>query len=293
LAAVFRNFNLGAHYSLNPFLLNRNYYTLTPLFIFLMGFNLFVSKPEKIELKGSPSYSIDSTVKTIHIFVALCDNKYQGIVPVPVKIGNGQDPNNNLYWGCGYGIRTYFKKSKEWKFLRSQKIDSLKMERVVFKHVSKNYYLVADAYNGKFIKQCTVDFLNACAGKLKDTIHIQNKIIGIAGHSKLVSYIGHDGLMDFELSQSFVNADNKKRDCIILACVSKSFFAPHLKQTNAYPLVWTTGLMCPEAYTVHDALTGYVNGENAESCRSRAALAYHGKHNCGVKGARNLLVTGW
>ena len=25
----------------------------------------------------------DTTYKTIHIFVALCDNKYQGIVPVP------------------------------------------------------------------------------------------------------------------------------------------------------------------------------------------------------------------
>ncbi len=30
----------------------------------------------------------DTTFKTIHIFVALCDNKYQGIVPVPPKIGN-------------------------------------------------------------------------------------------------------------------------------------------------------------------------------------------------------------
>jgi len=274
--------------------MNKNYYTLSPLFLFLLSFNFFVSKPEKqFELASKSKVTIDSASKTIHIFVALCDNKYQGIVPVPPKIGNGQDPNNNLYWGCGYGIRTYFKKSKEWKLLRTQKIDSLKLERIVFKHTTKNYYLVADAYNGKFIKQCTIDFLNACAGKLKDTIHIQNKIIGIGGHSKLVSYIGHDGLMDFDLKIPFPNIDNKKRDCIILACVSKHYFAPYLEQTKAYPLVWTTGLMCPEAYTVHDAITGYINGENAESCRTRAALAYHGKHNCGIKGARNLLVTGW
>lgn len=274
--------------------MNKNYYTLSPLFLFLLSFNFFVSKPEKqFELASKSKVTIDSASKTIHIFVALCDNKYQGIVPVPPKIGNGQDPNNNLYWGCGYGIRTYFKKSKEWKLLRTQKIDSLKLERIVFKHTTKNYYLVADAYNGKFIKQCTIDFFNACAGKLKDTIHIQNKIIGIGGHSKLVSYIGHDGLMDFDLKIPFPNIDNKKRDCIILACVSKHYFAPYLEQTKAYPLVWTTGLMCPEAYTVHDAITGYINGENAESCRTRAALAYHGKHNCGIKGARNLLVTGW
>ncbi|RZL42005.1 MAG: hypothetical protein EOP00_23985, partial [Pedobacter sp.] len=59
----------------------------------------------------------DANTKTIHVFVALCDNKYQGIVPVPKAIGNGQDPANNLYWGCAYGIKGYFKKSKEWKLL--------------------------------------------------------------------------------------------------------------------------------------------------------------------------------
>lgn len=90
--------------------------------------------------------------KTIHIFVALCDNKFQGIVPVPPKIGNGQDPHNNLYWGCGYGIRTYFKNSKEWKFIKSFKVNSVILERIIYKHVNKNYYLVADAYDGEFIK---------------------------------------------------------------------------------------------------------------------------------------------
>jgi hypothetical protein len=54
------------------------------------------------------SFINESTV--IHVFVALCDNKYQGIVPVPAKIGNGQDPLNNLYWGAAYGIKSFFKK---------------------------------------------------------------------------------------------------------------------------------------------------------------------------------------
>ena len=52
----------------------------------------------------------DSTYKSIHIFVALCDNENQGIVKVPASIGNGQKPSTNLYWGCGYGIKTFFKK---------------------------------------------------------------------------------------------------------------------------------------------------------------------------------------
>lgn len=31
-------------------------------------------------------------VRTIHVFVALCDNEHQGIVPVPEIFGNGDDP---------------------------------------------------------------------------------------------------------------------------------------------------------------------------------------------------------
>lgn len=235
----------------------------------------------------------DTSTKTIHIFVALCDNTYQGIVPVPVKIGNGQDPNTNLYWGCGFGIRTYFKNSKEWKLIATRKSDSLILERLIFKNTNKNYYLVADAYDGRLIKQCTIDILNSSCGKLKDTLHIGNAVIGIAGNAKLLTYVGHDGLMDFEIESEFKNTDKKKRDLIILACYSKRFFSPHLKEANVNPLVWTSGLMCPEAYTVHDAITGYLLNESNEQIRTRAAKAYAKYQKCSEKAARNLLLTGW
>ncbi len=230
---------------------------------------------------------------TIHVMVALCDNTYQGIVPVPKKIGNGQDPDNNLYWGCGYGIRTYFRKSAEWKEVKRYKPGTVILERIVFKHKTQNYYLVADAYDGKEIKQCTKDFLSSCAGQIKDTLHVGNVIIGVQGNSRLLSYIGHDGLMDFSLQNTYAAADSLSRDAIILACTSKHYFARFLKSAGAHPLVWTTGLMCPEAYTLHDAISTYIQGGNAESVRTSAAKAYNQYQKCGEKAARNLLVTGY
>ena len=237
--------------------------------------------------------TFDTNTSAIHVFVALCDNKYQGIVPVPKTIGNGQDPANNLYWGCAYGIRTYFKNSKDWKLLKTSKIDSLKLERAIFKHNTKNYYLVADAYNGKYIKQCTKDFLFSCAGKMKDTLTINGTTIGICGNSPLLAYIGHDGLMDFKLNDNFENADNIIRNVIILACASKQYFGLHLKNTKANPLVWTTNLMAPEAYTLHDAIAGYVNNETDEAICNRAAKAYAKYQKCSEKAAKKLLVTGF
>ena len=57
--------------------------------------------------------------KTIHVLVALCDNVHQGIVPVPARIGNGDDPQNNLYWGARFGVKTFFSKSPDWVFVTS------------------------------------------------------------------------------------------------------------------------------------------------------------------------------
>jgi len=153
--------------------------------------------------------------------------------------------------------------------------------------------LVADAYDGKYIKECTIDFLKSSSGITKDTLNINNETIGISGNSSLVSYIGHDGLMDFQLSESFKNIDGKKRSVIILACYSKRFFSPHLSNSNVNPLVWSTNLMAPEAYVIHDAITGYVNNEDNQQIRNRAAKAYSKFQKCSEKAAKNLLVTDW
>jgi hypothetical protein len=235
----------------------------------------------------------DAVAKTIHIFVALCDNQYQGIVPVPEKIGNGHDPNTNLYWGCGYGIRSYFKKSKDWKLVNTIKQDTLVLERLVFKHATKNCYLVADAYNGKYIKQCTQHFLAAANGAFKDTLTLNGKTLGINGNSSLIGYIGHDGLMDFDIDEVYKNTDGKARNVIILACFSKRYFSKHLNTTKVNPLVWTTHLMCPEAYTIHDAITGYLAGEDNAAIRKRAVSAYAKYQKCSEKAAGAILVTGW
>ena len=89
-------------------------YFLVLLITFSLGSCNAQEKTKKIaqnsqEALNDKNISVfDTSFKTIHILTALCDNKYQGIVPVPKSIGNGQDPKNNLYWGCQNGILTYF-----------------------------------------------------------------------------------------------------------------------------------------------------------------------------------------
>ena len=62
---------------------------------------------------------------------------------------------------------------------------------------------------------------------------------------------------------------------------------------NSQPIVWTTGLMCPEAYTLHDAIGAYIKNESNESIRYKAALSYAQYQKCSIGAARYLLVTRW
>ncbi len=55
-----------------------------------------------------------------HVVVALRDNRYQGIVPVPKQLGNGQDSCNNLYWDA-HGVKTFLVKAG-WRILQSRKM---------------------------------------------------------------------------------------------------------------------------------------------------------------------------
>lgn len=238
--------------------------------------------------------------RTVHVFVALADNQNQGIVPVPASLGNGTDPARNLYWGAAGGVKTYFARSKEWILLRSQKPPKPEvLERCVFKHRSADVYMVADAYRGDQIRMAISDFLEAASGGNVEAIHVKaagSFTIGASGGADLVAYIGHDGFMDFQIADlpKLKSSTNKNpRPAIVLACISKRYFAEGLKIAGAYPLVWTTGLMAPEAYTLKSALDGWIAGESNEAIRERAAVAYDHYQKCGLKGARRLLVTGW
>lgn len=238
----------------------------------------------------------DSGLRTVHVFVALADNAHQGIVPVPAKLGNGEDAERNLYWGSAYGVKSFFSHSAEWTRISCfEKPKAEVLERCVFQHRAANVYLVADAYRGIAIGQAILDFLDSAAGDGFETISRPNLPITlpIRGGANLVAYIGHDGLMDFQLAKVPQKKNEVHRDAIVLACASKQFFHDSVRATGAYPLLWTSGLMAPEAYTLKSALDGWIAREGNERIRDRAAGAYDKYQKCGLRAAHRLLVSGW
>lgn len=278
----------------------------TLFFVFFAGMFFFRPAVVPVSAKAgsfsrvapSPAPAADSALTIIHVFVALCDNDSQGIVPVPKKIGNGNDPASNLYWGCGYGVRTFFNNSDDWELLATVKNPQSEiLERCAWKHRRYPCILVADAWKGARIKNCTIRFLQSASWNLKDTMtvndHGTTKLLQL-GQSKLACYVGHDGLMDFDIASPPQSKDTTQtKDVMILACASRMYFKDVIHTAHAHPVLWTTNLMAPEAYTLKAAIDGWLQHEPGDKIRIRAAQAYNQYQKCGMNGAMNLFATGF
>jgi hypothetical protein len=213
---------------------------------------------------------------------------------VPKTLGNGDDPGRNLYWGAAFGVRTYFQKSGDWKLVATIANPSpFVLVRVLFRHTATGAYLVADAYRGREIKQAIRDFFLSAAGTSPPRFHIVDPSGGgtlpLPERAELSVYVGHDGLMDFAIEETFRGQSLSGREAIVLACASKAYFAQGLRPTGATPLLWTTNLMAPEAYTLKAALDGWMIQETPAQIRKRAADAYAKFQKCSETAAKNFL----
>jgi len=283
--------------------MNRAYLFL--LFVSLIGCGTASQQAPGAEIDAlvpkAESKAPRNSVPVIHVFVALCDNVNQGIVPVAPSLGNGDDPAKNLYWGAAFGVRTFFNKSADWQPVSSispsNKSSSVVLDRLVLKHRGSGAFLVAEAYRGSSIRQATEDFLAAASGTPGEamTVVFNGKAsdIYLGGSADMIVYVGHDGLMDFQLTSIPRKRDDEKRDAVILACASKSYFADALRTTGANPLLWTTNLMAPEAYILSAAVEGWLNHEPDYQIRTRAAKAYDKYQHCGMRSADMLFASGW
>lgn len=253
---------------------------------------------QKTENSAEKKAARQNPGKLVHVLVALCDNVHQGIVPVSASLGNGEDPERNLYWGAAFGIKTFFTKSKDWRLVGEARDPKYAvMERLVFKHRTRDVYLVADAYKGAEIQRAIGDFLLAASGGLDEAVEVnidsKKFELNISSGADVLAFVGHNGLMDFRLAEYPEKQDEARREAIILSCASKSYFSTPLRRTGAQPLLWTTNLMAPEAYILKAALDGWMLGEDGEQVRQRAAVAYNSYQNCGLKAAQGLFTSGW
>jgi hypothetical protein len=171
------------------------------------------------------------------------------------------------------------------------------LERCIFIHKKPEAILIADAYDGARIRETLTNFISSAAALREESLTVsfgnEKHVLAISGGADLILYVGHDALMDFQIPRVAGKIDPRTRQFIILACASKQYFATYMRDTLSQPLLWTTGLMAPEAYTLDAALEGWIEFEDANSIRNRAAAAYDKYQKCGPRAAQRLFASTW
>jgi hypothetical protein len=201
----------------------------------------------------------------IHVIVSLVDNASQGIVPVPAKIGNGNDTRHNLYWGAAYGVKTFLSKAKGWRQLGCENaVSDTILERCRFAWEDA-LTVTAEAYRGSRIDRAMLDFMRQAATPPDPA------------RREMVVFVGHDGLMD-EASRPIVEHFPKHaqhdKQAVVLACLSDEYFSAHLQAAGSQPVVTTFSFMAPEAYVLEAVARAFANRASEAELRSAAASAY-------------------
>ncbi len=259
---------------------------LISIIIFLFGFNTYAQIARESLLKNLTRKSQNGDTLLVHVFVPLCDNDNQGIVPVSRTLGNGLDLKNNLYWGAMYGVKTRLIKSANYRLVSSSNPSNPNvLERIVLHGSTSDsapVKIVLDAYRGDRMESCLKDFLNESAG-LTGTLK-----------SDLVVFNGHNGLMDYpDLDPIYYKPSTKSKEVAVIGCVSYEYFKPYFLKAQVYPLLTTRGLMAPEGYVLEALLNSWIQLRSAAYIEEQVELSYNQYQKCGMKGARWLFKSGW
>jgi len=227
--------------------------------------------------------------RVIHVIVALCDNENQGIVKVPTDLGNGQEARNNLYWGARYGIKTFFSRSGSWRAISfdGKPNDSAVLERAVFFCDKSQSWLVADAYDGRHIKRALQTFMGNRSEEMVRGVGKNGAALPLS-LTTLRVYVGHNGLMDFEVTD-IAKKLSPGLDTMVFCCKSKSYFNTRLQNLGMRPRLLTTGLMAPEAYAVEAAVNAWIRDSDHVAATAKAYAKYQ---RISIKSASRLFAEG-
>lgn len=233
-----------------------------------------------------------------HVVVALCDNEFQGIVPVPTKLGDGDAPRSNLYWGAMYGVRSFFRNQAGWQLLEiAPSRDSRVLDRVLFRREVTRHgrtvpvLLVAEAWRGRNIGDAIRHFLELDRGEHVERLRAGDLEFDAGGAAHVAAFVGHNGLMDFSAPVlAEIDVAVQPHASVVLACMSDPYFT-RLLRPNSWPLITTSGLMAPEAYTLASVVESWFSGSEPAKVRQVAARAYAKYQRIPDKPALRLFVT--
>lgn len=229
----------------------------------------------------------------VHVHVPLCSNEI--IRCGRGKLGDGDDPDRNLYWATSGGFRGWFnRRGSGWSEVLVKKGEGDVLEIRVWKRrfsprggfgdVTKkrfDTYVIAYAWRGSAIREAMDTYTRHLYGGVAETVSLPDGTrLQAGGAAHVVGYVGHNGWMDVS-SYDFAKIGGRakresehRKGTIAVACITEDYLSPQVSSARRVPLLMTKWLLFAGAHSFEGAVRALAEGRDLAGIRRAAIHAY-------------------
>lgn len=226
----------------------------------------------------------------VQVHVPLCDNRV--LRCGNARLGDGDDPDRNLYWATSGGFRGWFgRKGSGWTEVHratNPEPDLLEV-RVWRREIAATgalrarkirgkvpIYVVAYAWRGTAIDRAMNAYARDLFGTTPRRIELANgDTLAAGGAARLVAFVGHNGWMDVsEFAWPVPHAKPARKGTIAIACITEDYLVPAVPAATRVPLLFTRSLLFAGAHALEGAVTAFARGGDLAAIREGAVAAY-------------------
>lgn len=230
----------------------------------------------------------------VQAHVPLCDNHI--ISCGNAKLGDGDNPDTNLYWWTDEGFVGWFgRRGSGWKQVlkaggKAAGDDDVLEVRVWTRELAASrewrrrgvpakvpVYVVAFAWRGQAIDRALAAYWSDLYGTGSRVIDLADGTKLVAGGgAQIVSYVGHNRLYDVPAPDwgKLERAGAPVRGTIAIACNTGPFMAAHVPAPTRVPLVFTNDFLMASAGAFEGAVVAFAGGGDYRAIRVAAAHGY-------------------
>lgn len=230
----------------------------------------------------------------VEVHVPLCDSAI--IACGNAKLGDGDNPDTNLYWATTPGFGAWFaRRHSGWTKVVALAAGATGDPDVLALHVYRRTVatpaawraagapatyeldLVVHAWRGKAIDRALAAYAADVSGGPARTVATPTGAIAAGGAAQLVAFVGHNRLMDLDgFAWPAPPPASDPKGAIAIACDTAPYMKTQVSAATRVPLLLTADLLFANAAPLEAAVLAFAQGGGYRQIRLDAATAYAG-----------------
>lgn len=236
----------------------------------------------------------------VEVHVPLCDNTI--IACGNAKLGDGDNPETNLYWSTTPGFGSWFaRKHSGWKRVLKLREGETGDKDILALHVYRRSVkapaawkkrgappsieidIVVHGWRGSAIDRALAAYAAEISGQSTRTIKLADgTTLEAGGAAQIVAWVGHNRLMDIE-PFTWPAPGTKAKGTIAIACHTAAYMEENVPSATRVPLLMTRDFLFANAAPLEATVLAFAAGGSYAKIRLAAATAYAGVRKREVK----------